>query len=456
MALAILAGIAGSHSSDAIAQSQGQQKQQLSKRPNVLVIYTDDQGSVDLGCYGAKDLITPHMDGLATRGVRFTQFYAAAPVCSPSRAAMLTGRVPQRAGVPGNVSSQPGNAGMPTEQVTMAEMMKQAGYRTAHIGKWHLGYTPETMPNGQGFDYSFGHMGGCIDNYSHFFYWNGPNRHDLWRNGKEVWMDGQFFPDLIANETIEFIRRKSDAPFFVYWAINVPHYPLQGTEAWRKTYQHLPAPRRMCAAFVSTMDDVIGRVVGEIDKLGLRNDTIIIFQSDHGHSHEVRTFGGGGSAGPYRGAKFSLFEGGIRVPAIISWPGTLPEGKVCRQMATACDWFPTIAELCDVKPPKHKLDGKSIAPMMRRTKVASPHQEFHWQSGGGKQPQWAVRSGDWKLIGNPNDTSNKAPITKDDRLFLVNLAESISEMKNLATEHPEVVQRLKARHEDWLRDLRSN
>ena len=141
------------------------------RKPNVVVIYTDDQGSIDVNAYGAKDLVTPAMDSVVPRWcVRFTQFYAAAAVCSPSRAALLTGRVPVRAGVPGNVSSHPGGRGaLPADQVTMAEMFKAAGYATAHIGKWHLGFTPPTMPNGQGFDYSFGHMGGCIDNYSHFF-----------------------------------------------------------------------------------------------------------------------------------------------------------------------------------------------------------------------------------------------------------------------------------------------
>jgi len=171
---------------------------QDSKSPNVILIYTDDQGSIDVGCYGARDLSTPHMDALAARGTRWTQFYSAAPVCSPSRAAVLTGRYPQRAGLAGNAGSQPGSHGMPPEQVTMAEMFKAAGYATGHIGKWHLGYRTETMPNAQGFDDSFGHMGGCIDNYSHFFYWNGPNRHDLWRNGKEIWEDGKFFPELMV------------------------------------------------------------------------------------------------------------------------------------------------------------------------------------------------------------------------------------------------------------------
>jgi len=426
------------------------ESQPTTKRPNVLLIYTDDQGSVDLNCYGAKDLVTPHLDGLAKRGVRFTQFYAAAPVCSPSRAAMLTGRVPQRAGVPGNVSSAKGNAGMPAEQVTIAEMLKASGYTTGHVGKWHLGYTPETMPNGQGFGSSFGHMGGCIDNYSHFFYWNGPNRHDLWRNGKEIFADGRFFLDLMVEECNQFLETNRKKPFFLYWAINVPHYPLQGSDKWRDVYKKLPAPRRMYAALVSTMDEKIGAVLAKLDALGLVDDTIVIFQSDHGHSTEVRTFGGGGSAGPYRGAKFSLFEGGIRVPAIISWPEELPTGVVRNQMATACDWLPTIAELTNSAKPKRKLDGQNILPVIRSNDAASPHEVFHWQTG---RNQWAVRAGDWKLLGNARDTSNKATLGKNDQLFLVNLAEDVTEMKNLAGQHPDVVACLKKQHESWIKEL---
>ena len=155
-------------------------------RPNVIVIYTDDQGTLDWNCYGAKDLATPSADRLAEQGVRFTQMYAPSAICSASRAGLMTGRIPPRAGVPGNVSSSKGVPGMPTTEVTIAEMMRDAGYATAHIGKWHLGFTEDTMPLGQGFDYSYGHMGGCIDNYSHFFYWVGPNRHDLFRDGVEI------------------------------------------------------------------------------------------------------------------------------------------------------------------------------------------------------------------------------------------------------------------------------
>lgn len=425
------------------------------RQPNVILIYTDDQGTIDVNCYGAKDLTTPHMDRLAKQGVKFSQFYSAAPVCSPSRGAVITGRYPQRAQIPGNVSSHKGHAGMPAHQITMAETFKAAGYNTAHIGKWHLGYDEATMPNNQGFDYSFGHMGGCIDNYSHFFYWNGPNRHDLWKNGNEIWRDGSYFPQLMVNEASAFIEANQKKPFFMYFAMNIPHYPLQGTEKWRQHYKDLEAPRRMYATLISTMDEMIGKLVSKVESLGLRKDTIIVFQSDHGHSQEERTFGGGGSAGIYRGAKFSLFEGGIRVPAIISWPGHLPEGESRDQLATAIDWFPTVANLAGIKKIDHRIDGKDITNLLMSAEVRSPHDVFHWQTGGGKTPPWAVRKGDWKLLGNPRDTSMKAPITPTDKLFLANLREDPTEMKNFAQQQPEVVNELLKLHEQWVIDVKN-
>jgi arylsulfatase A len=418
--------------------------------PNVIVILTDDQGSIDARCYGAEDLVTPAIDGLAERGVRFTQFYAAAPVCSPSRAGLLTGRYPVRAGVPGNVSSQQGHAGMAAEQVTLGDMFQAAGYATAHIGKWHLGYTAETMPNNQGFDHSFGHMGGCIDNYSHFFYWQGPNRHDLWRNGIEVFYDGRYFPDLMVDETVEFIERPGEKPFFVYFAINLPHYPYQGDAHWLEYYGQLPYPRNLYAAFLSAMDARILRLMQALDRLELRERTIVVFQSDHGHSCEERAHFGGGDAGPYRGAKFSLFEGGIRVPALISWPGHLPEHAVRDQVAHSCDWLPTLAELCDVPLLEKDIDGKSLVPVIRSESAPSPHEVLHWTTG----KSWAVRRGDWKLLGEPQDTSNKAELTADDRRFLVNLAEDIGEMRNRGSEHPQMVQQLEALHNTWLEQAR--
>lgn len=429
---------------------------QAAERPNVIVIFTDDQGSIDVNCYGAKDLTTPHLNDLAKRGLRFTQFYSAAPVCSPSRAGLLTGRFPQRAGLAGNASSSQGGHGLPSEQITIAEMMRKAGYATGHVGKWHLGYVPEEMPLGQGFQQSFGHMGGCIDNYSHFFYWNGPNRHDLWRNGKEVWHDGEFFPDLMVHEACKFIEAHQDEPFFLYWALNTPHYPLQGEEKWRKHYQDLPSPRDKYAAFVSTTDEKIGQVLAKLEELKLRENTIVIFQSDHGHSTEARTFGGGGNSGPYRGAKFSLFEGGIRVPAMISWPGKIPAGEVRTQMATGCDWFPTIAELCELPQPEHRIDGKSLTEVLHSPESPSPHEMFFWESGRSRDgPRWAVRQGDWKLLGHPLDNgshSSNSAKSKPAPLYLVNLAEDPSEQTNLAEQHPQVVQRLEAAYKAWRKD----
>ena len=435
-----------------LASAVGRVDSAESTKPNVVMILTDDQGSVDANCYGASDLVTPALDRLAGEGVRFTQFYAAAPVCSPSRAGFLTGRVPQRAGVPGNVPSEKGKPGMPGEQVTIAEMFRKAGYRTAHIGKWHLGYTPETMPNAQGFDESFGHMGGCIDNWSHFFYWNGPNRHDLWHNGVEVWRDGIFFPDLMVEQTKQFVSDDRSKPFFIYWPINVPHYPLQGSEEWRERYSHLKHPRDKYAAFVSTMDEKIGELLAYLDEKGLRENTMVVFQSDHGHSTESRTFGGGGNAGPYRGAKFSLFEGGLRVPAIISWPGQLPQNEVRHQMATGCDWYPTLLELCNLSLPKHRLDGKSIVEVVKSSVASSPHETFHWQSGD----QWAVRRGDWKLLAYPRDTtvsSHGQPRKDRPQRFLVDLAKDVGEKQNLADQHPEVVQEMESLHDRWASDL---
>ena len=427
------------------------------RMPNIVIIYTDDQGSIDINSYGAKDLITPAMDSLCHEGVRFTQFYSAAAVCSPSRAALLTGRVPVRAGVPGNVSSHPGGRGaLPSEQITMAEVFKAAGYSTAHIGKWHLGFTPPTMPNGQGFDYSFGHMGGCIDNYSHFFYWVPPNRHDLYENGEEIWRTGEYFPALMVDEAAKFMEEKRDKPFFMYWAINLPHYPLQATEKWRRRYAHIKdEKRRRYAAFMSSMDEAIGNLLEEIDNLGLRNNTIVVFQSDHGHSVESRTFGGGGNSGPYRGAKSSFFEGGIRVPSIIRWPGKIPAGEVRDQLSVSVDWLPTLAEFAGVPLPKRKLDGKSLVPVIRSASAKSPHMEFHWM-GAGLNPQWAVREGDWKLIGNPKDPTIKSSFDKDDKLFLVNLSMDIGEKKNLRYAHPNHLNRLKAIHDRWLLDLRGS
>lgn len=201
------------------------------------------------------------------------------------------------------------------------------------------------------------------------------------------------------------------------------------------------------------MDEKIGEVIKKLEELGLRENTIVIFQSDHGHSREERAFYGGGNAGPYRGAKFSMFEGGLRVPAIISMPGALPKGEVRGQMATGMDWMPTIAALCDVELPDAKLDGKSLIAVIQQD-APTPHKVVHWQTGGAldENSSWAVRSGDWKLLGNPRDP-NRENLTEADSLFLVNLSEDIAEMKNVASHHPEQVEKLKKLHDSWVEEI---
>ena len=412
------------------------------RRPNVLLIFTDDQGTLDVNCFGSKDLYTPHLDALAKRGIRFSQFYVGAPVCSPSRAALMTGRYPQRAGLPTNAG---GTRGLPPAEVTLAELLRPAGYSTALFGKWHLGEPDAMHPLSQGFGEFLGHKKGCIDNYSHFFYWRGPNLHDLWKGRQEHWEDGVFFPDIVVREATRFLEANKDRPFFLYLPFNVPHYPEQGTPRFRKMYAKMKEPRRSYAAFVSTLDDRIGKVVAKVDELGLREKTLIVFLSDHGYSTEARANYGGGNAGPYRGSKFSLWEGGIRVPCIASLPGLIPEGEVRGQMATSLDWFPTIAELCGASLPKRTLDGKTLLPILKSPTAPSQHEVFHWQSGRG---QWAVREGDWKLV--VNGVGAKA----HEKTFLSNMAKDPAERKNIAKAHPDVVKRLTQLHREWVQEVR--
>tara|TARA_Y100001980_G_C14556874_1_gene352006 strand:+ start:5322 stop:6665 length:1344 start_codon:yes stop_codon:yes gene_type:complete len=420
-------------------------------KPNVIIIYTDDQGTVDMNAFGAKDLVTPNMDRIAKSGIRFTQFYAS-PICSPSRASLLTGKTPQRAGCPGNAgASLESMRGVPGSQYTMAEMFKDAGYRTAHIGKWHLGYQPDMLPNAQGFDYSFGHLVGCIDNYSHFYFWNGPNRHDLFRNGEEIHLPGEFFPDLMVKEASQFLEQNKEEPFFMYFAMNMPHYPYQGDEKWLKYYEEkgVAYPRDLYAAFLSTQDDRIGMLLEKLDELGLTENTIIVLQSDNGHSTEERAHHGGGSAGPYRGAKQCVFEGGIRVPAAISWPAEIPGGQVRDQFAVNTDWLPTLADLCEIKLDRKELDGKSLVDLIKDEKTKTKHKDGYCWS---YNKMWVARKGKWKLIGNPYDTSDR-DYEFEEKLFLANLEEDLGEQVNLAGKYPKVVTELEKQYAEWLKEI---
>lgn len=390
--------------------------------PNVVLILSDDLGSVDLGCYGAADLATPHLDALASRGVRFSQFYVGAPLCSASRAGLLTGRYFQRA--------LDQSKGLRASETTMAEMFRAAGYRTALYGKWHLAGDPPN-PNGHGFDDFLGHTAGAVDSYSHFSYWDGAPGHALVRNGAPYYEDGSYLPELLVRESCRFIEQDPASPFFLLLSLNQPHYPMQPEARFREASGHIADPnRRLYAANVSSMDAKVGQVVACLERNGLRDDTIIIFLSDHGHSDEPG--GRGGSAGVLRGGKMTLFEGGIRVPCIAAWPGRFP-AAVCAQPVMAMDWLPTLAAYCGLDVTGLQLDGRSLQTVID-TGAPSPHPQLHWMMGS----YWAVRDDRWKLI------------THNVNVFLADLKSDPGERQNVATDHWEVVDRLQLSHEEWL------
>ena len=417
--------------------------------PNVIIIYTDDHGVLDLGCYGTSDIVTPNIDGLAEKGTRFTQFYAA-PVSSASRASLLTGQFCRRAGETANS----GEFGLPPEKETLAQRLKIAGYNTAIIGKWHLGSHKTIIPTKRGFDYFWGFLGGCIDNYSHFYYWGGANKHDLWRNETEVYHPGAFFAEENVKEIKGFIDENNDKPFFVYWAANIPHYPYQPSEKWLNYYKanfpDVKNNRQMYAAFISTLDESIGELLTYLKVKGLYDNTVIIFQADNGYSSEDRAFGGGGYNGPYRGCKFSLFEGGIRVPSIISWPGVLPEGQVIDRMTMNIDWFPTIVELTGAPKEGMEVDGKNLIPLIRNKNLPSPHDVLHFDF----LDQWAVRKDEWKLIGNPVETKD-GNYRKDleEKYFLSNVVNDPSEKINYYDQKPEIVKELMTLRDQYVKSI---
>ena len=431
------------------------------ERPNVVILFTDDQGTIDANCYGSSDLKTPNIDRLAATGVRFTQAYAHT-VCCPARAALMTGRHPQRGGVhhwtQGDLNG-PDGINMALGEVTLAEALKSAGYRTALYGKWHLGAHRDFGPKKQGFDEFFGIRDGFIDNYNHYFL-HGSGFHDLYEGIKPVKAPGKYFPELMVQRSLKFIMQNKDRPFLLYVPFNIPHYPEQALKRFEAVYKDIADPaRRSYAAIVSTTDHYIGQIVDKLEALGLRENTIIVFMSDNGHSEETGNrirvdnhrsgypkghfYGasGGGSTGKWIGQKGSFLEGGVRVPAIISYPPKLPMGEVRGQIITAMDWFPTVLDLCGVQQPSNspKLDGHSVLPLIRSAKAKSKYKILHFAWG----KKWAVREGDWKLIGSNGNT----------KVSLRNLVDAKPEAKDYAKAKPEIVQRLRTLHSDWVKEV---
>lgn len=436
------------------------------EKPNVVIILTDDQGTLDAHCFGSDDLKTPAIDQLAERGIRFTQAYAHT-VCCPARAMLMTGRHPQRSNVNSWMQGsmyEPEGRNMLLGEVTLAEVLQSAGYRTALFGKWHLGAHRDHGPTRQGFDEFFGIRDGFIDNIVHFQL-HRFGYHDLYEGTREVFHRGEYFPDLIADRALSFIQQNRDRPFFLYFALNIPHYPEQSLERFRSQYDQLPEPRRSYAAMVSTTDHYIGRIMTQLEAIKLTQRTIVVFMSDNGHSeedyqiavehhlsgypkgHNYGANGGGGNTGRWIGAKGSFLEGGIRVPAILSYPDRLPKGEVRDQAITAMDWYPTILELCGIDPPDGvTLDGHSVLPLIADPQAPSAYDVMYWQWQNG----WMVRRGDWKLIVNNTRGLGRSKL---DKIHLGNLGDELPERTNHAAEHPELVRELTKLHDQWLESV---
>lgn len=418
--------------------------------PNIIIFYADDMGSGDLGCYGATDVKTPRIDAVANSGMRFTSYYAPAPLCSPSRVAMTTGRYPSRAGMPTdkNIASGMNEPGLPGGEITIAELAKRQGYATAVFGKWHLGSTYECQPNSQGFDLFVGHHASCIDSLSHWYYASVPYYHDLYRNRQEIFEDGMHMTDIITRETLAFIDQHRDKPFLIYVSYNTPHYPMVSPARYMKMYEHLPRLRQMWAALVTGIDDSMGEIMDRLQQRRLIDNTLIFFASDNGAPDKSPRAEGGGSNAPYREYKRSLFEGGIRVPGFVTWPGVVPAKTVCDQPVIGMDIFATAAEAMGAPVPSDRtIDGRSWYPLFKDSN--QPVHEslfFEWQE------QRAVRYGRWKFVENGLfdqhiDRHNRA--TGENVLYLADVEADPGEQKNVRPDHPEVAAKLRAMHDAW-------
>ena len=425
--------------------------QSRQSRPNFVVICTDDHGYRDLGCQGATDLKTPNFDALAASGVRFTNWYSNCPLCAPSRASLMTGRYPERAGLVNNGTP------LPLEQKTIASVLKEAGYKTGITGKWHLGNTPETVPNGRGFDYFYGFHSGCVDFYSHRYYWSEPrsvNYHDLWRNRTEIFEDGQYLTERITAEAVQFIGNSARDPFFLYVPYNAPHYPMHAPKKYMDRFQSLDPERRTYAAMLAAVDDGVGEIVQAIRRAGQLDNTMILFVADNGATTEARAGlnqkpATAGDNGVFKGFKFSLFDGGMHVPAILSWPGRVKPGQVNGEVAMTMDIMPTVAAAANVQIPSgYKLDGADILPVTAQG-AKSPHDAIFWLRG----PQSAVRRGRWKLVVNgivyERTPESRKPLTGEDAVWLSDLEADPGEKTNLRRKHPEIVDQLSTLIAQW-------
>lgn len=430
-------------------------------QPNFIVFLTDDQGYGDLSCMGTTDFRTPHLDRLATQGARFTDWYSNSSVCSPSRASLMTGRYPGNAGVRGILPGHRGASGLPQQVPALATALRAQGYATYMSGKWHLGLDEASRPHNHGFDHWFGFMAGCIDYYSHIFYWQmnrpGPGvnpTHDLWEDNQEIWLNGQYFTELIAAHAIQYLRdaARRNKPFFLYVPFNAPHYPMHAPQEYVDRFPDLPWDRQIMAAMISAVDDAVGAIMAEVERLGLADDTCSFFTSDNGPSRETRNWLDGtqdpyygGTAGAFRGHKGTLFEGGIRMPGLMHWPARIPGGQVLNQPCASMDIFPTLLQAAGGDVSQYELDGVDIMPYVASGQNL-PERDLYWELRG----QRAVRRGPWKLVLDGHQIEG---VADEDKVHLANLDQDLGETHNLRDHEPELARELSQAADDWHRGI---
>jgi arylsulfatase A-like enzyme len=412
------------------------------RKPNILVIVGDDMGYGDVGFHGCKDIPTPHLDGLARRGTRFTSGYVSGPYCSPTRAGLLTGRYQTRFGHEFNPGG--GMSGLPVDQVTLANRLKSLGYVTSLVGKWHLGGAAKFHPQQRGFDEFFGFLGGA---HSYF----GGKAESLFRGTTPV-VEKEYLTDAFAREAVAFIDRNKERPFFLYLAFNAVHTPMHATEGGLKKFEDIAdKTRRTYAAMLSSMDDAVGTVLEKLQKAGLDEDTLIFFFSDNGGPTMPGTTVNGSRNHPLRGSKRTTLEGGIRVPFVIAWKGTLPAGKVFEHPVIQLDVLPTSLAAAGVEvPAEPKLDGVNLLPYLTGEKTGRPHETLYWRFG----QQMAIRSGDWVLVRYDVNADGAVKAGKKGMANvtapkLYNLTDDLGQTKDLSEAQPERVRQMQDAWERW-------
>ena len=373
-------------------------------KPNIVVIVADDLGYGDLSCYGAKDLKSPHLDSLMASGLRFTNFYANCPVCSPTRAALLSGKYQERVGVPGVIRTYPeNNWGYLSPSATLLpQALKKESYRTAAIGKWHLGLDEEAHPNTRGFDHFHGFLGDMMDDY---YKHRRHGQHYMRLNKESVDPEGHatdIFTDWTINYLASEAKEEADTPFFLYLAYNAPHTPIQPPKDWlekvKAREEGIDVKRAKLIALIEHMDDSIGKVIAALKENGQWKDTLLFFVSDNGGQLNV-----GGNCGNLRGGKQDMYEGGIRVPACAVWPGVI-KPATSDFTAITMDIFPTVMEAAGVKSAED-LDGQSFLPLLKTgMQVAKERDLFFTRREGNLrymgEVSWAMKRGKWKLVKN--------------------------------------------------------